>query len=358
MNPRPKKRLQRAVFRACERIGERKGHYRLKRFWTYAAVLILAAGCLIAGLCMGEETDLIPPSPEPPVPEGKERPTPAPTEVPEQTLIDHIHFPDELPDFHFEKNASLLEIWIPNIRDADEAVLTYQGQVYMIDCGDNRAANRGVLLLRQLGIDRVDILFISHPHHDHTDGLRTTFQQARILEIQTCFPDDSTESGINMAAAAEELGIRLLRYGDRQVFTMGDGAVRLQFFQNADPTLDINNRSAQTMVRYGERSIFFMADMEKNGQISMLGHVAPEELKCDIVKYPHHGKSAMYEAFFNALQPRLAVVTSVTGRGDTGQTYLTWKHVPSVFTSVKGKFTHLATDGQYWLCEYVDVKSE
>ena len=38
------------------------------------------------------------------------------------------------------------------LRDADAAVLQYGGETWMIDCGDERAAKRLVILLKQLGI--------------------------------------------------------------------------------------------------------------------------------------------------------------------------------------------------------------
>ena len=105
-----------------------------------------------------EEDDFVPPSPEPPEPAKQGHPTLGPTEIPTQTVIDHVNYPKELRDFRFRRDAKLLEIWFPNIRDADAAILTFDGQVYMIDCGDEKSAVRTAVLLRQLGIDHIDIM--------------------------------------------------------------------------------------------------------------------------------------------------------------------------------------------------------
>ena len=322
--------------------------------WRLAAVLA-AVAVLIACIC-GAAEEFIPPSPEPPDPDGRPRPTPAPTAMPEKVVIDHINYPREYRDFRFQPDKKLLEIWFPNVRDADEAILTYDGQVYMIDCGDERAGARGALLLKQLGIKKIDILFNSHPHHDHINGLAVTDDVAKVEEVKICFPPESTESGLKMLQTAEERNIRVTEYRSGDVFTMGEnGEVTLLFLRNNDPMMDMNNQSAQTMVRYGERTILFTADMEKNGQAQLLKHTNPAILKCDIVKYPHHAKNAMYEDFFYALDARLAVVTSVQGRKDSGQSYLVAKRLPAAYTAVKGKFIHLATDGSFWLCEYVQA---
>ena len=82
--------------------------------------------------------------------------------------------------------------------------------------------------------------------------------------------------------------------------------------------MDMNNQSAVTVVRYKDRSILFTADMEKNGQAQMLKHVDPALLKCDILKYPHHAKNALYPEFYQAVDPKLAVVTSVEDEGTWG----------------------------------------
>ncbi|MBR2853551.1 MAG: MBL fold metallo-hydrolase [Clostridia bacterium] len=301
-----------------------------------------------------EADDIVPPSPEPPDAAKQGRPTPGPTEIPSQTIIDHINYPKELRDFRFRRGAKLLEIWFPNIRDADAAILTFDGQVYMIDCGDEKSAARTAVLLKQLGIEKIDILFNSHLHHDHINGLALTDDAAKVGEIKICFPADSTASGEKMAAIAEERKIPVTEYQSGDWFTMGEkGEVTLLFLRNYDPMMDMNNQSAVTVVRYKDRSILFTADMEKNGQAQMLKHVDPALLNCDIIKYPHHAKNALYDQFYKAVEPKFAVVTSVQGRRDLGQSFLVGQRIPAAYTSVKGQFVHLVTDGEYWLCEYV-----
>ena len=298
--------------------------------------------------------DYVPPSPEPPEPAKHGHPTPGPTEKLLETVIDHINYPKENRDFRFSRDAKLLEIWFPNIRDADSAVLTFDGQAYMIDCGDESSAARNIVLLEQIGVDKVDILFNTHPHHDHIKGLALTADAVQFGEVKVCFPLDSTESGLWLKQVAEERKIPISDYQSGDWFTMGkNGEVTLLFLRNYDPMMDMNNQSAQTVVRYKDRSILFTADMEKNGQAQMLKHVDPALLKCDIIKYPHHAKNSMYEDFFNAVGAKLAVVTSLQGRKDAGQKYLVAKRLPAAYTSIKGQFVHLATDGEYWLCEYV-----
>ena len=95
--------------------------------------------------------------------------------------------------------------------------------------------------------------------------------------------------------------------------------MKLLFLKNDESYLDMNNQSAQTLITYGERSILFMADMETPGQKAMIDRIGGGLLKCDVVKYPHHAKHDMYTPFYEAMDAKLAIVTSVEGRGDAGQ---------------------------------------
>ena len=320
------------------------------------ATLLAAVLILMTGTGLGEDNTPFPPSPEPPEAAYAGRPTPAPTAPPPDVVVNNAHIPEDNPDFCFPKDARLFEIWFPNIRDADEAILMYDGQVWMIDCGDERAATRGAALLKQLGIEKVDILFNTHLHHDHINGLAITHEAAKVGEVRICFSPDLTESGLRLLRVTEERNIPVKEYKDGGVFTMGNGAVKLLFLKNSESWLDMNNQSAQTLITYGERSILFMADMETPGQKAMIDRIGGGLLKCDVVKYPHHAKHDMYTPFYEAMDAKLAIVTSVEGRGDAGQLAIDYRGLPAVYTASSSSFTHLVTDGHYWLCEKAAIK--
>ncbi len=323
--------------------------------WLFRTAAVMLAILIPACLCAAEGA--LPPSPEPP-PATIERPTPAPTAVPTDTIIDHVHHPEQYPGFAFRQDRKILDIWFPNIKDADAAILTYDGKVWMIDCADGKSADKCVLLIRQLGITDIDILFNSHPHHDHIDGLEKTAGAAQIGEIRICFPPTETESGLRMMQTALDKKIPVKEYKDGDTFAMGDGAVGMLVLKNNEEELDVNNRSALMMISYGDRRILFTADIEFPGQEAMIARIDPELLKCDIVKYPHHAKSYIYPPFFDAMDAKLAIVTAFEGRPDAGQRDLSNRRIPTVYTSVKGRFIHLATDGEYWLCEEVPVTEQ
>ena len=290
-----------------------------------------------------------------------ETPVPAPVhDMPESTpeppsLIDLTRNRNAMEGFRFPVDAEFLHIWFPIIANADEAVITYGDEVWLIDCADNREmGRRGVHLLEELGVSRIDRLFNTHPHHDHLGGLQLTNEAAPVQELLICFPEDVNEHMVGALEYAREQSIPVAAYGSGDVFTMGGGKVSLKFFLPQDDTLDMNNSSAVTLLQYGSCRILFMADVDFQGQKVLLDQVDHEDLRAEIVKYPHHGKKGLLEEFYEVLQPSLAVVTNIWVDWG-GIEFMQWKRVPYLFTCADDTYVHLYTDGRTWVVERVHM---
>ena len=315
----------------------------IKKLFTFLTVLVL----LSAGAAAAE---ILPPE------------TPAPArfhDAPEATpeppvILDTTRNASCLDGIRFRLDTQLLHIWFPIIANADEAVIVYGDEVWLLDCGDKGMGLRGVRLLEELGVTKIDRLFNTHPHHDHLGGLQVTNEAAPVGELYVCFPEDSSETMVSTMEYIKEANIPLRTYGDGGTFTMGDGKVSLKFFCPNDESLDMNNNSALTLLEYGSRRMLFMADMERSGQEAVLAGRNPEELQAEIVKYPHHGKSGLLDAFYEALQPSLAVITNVYVDWG-GIDFLKWKQVPCIFTCTHDAYVHLYTDGNTWVVERVPI---
>ncbi len=261
--------------------------------------------------------------------------------------------PELAESIHFLLDAEYLHIWFPNIANADEAILMYGDEVWLIDCGDADAAIRGVELMQTLGIKKIDKLINSHPHDDHLAGLRYTSEFITINELLICFPEDVNKTMKRAVKRAKQLSIPVVSYSDGDVITMGDGKVTFRFMLPSDPMLDMNNLSAQTLVQYGNRRILFTADIKTDGEAVLLKQHAAEELRADILKYPHHGKDILLASFLEAVSPSLAVVTNVPVKWD-GIQHLKNHNIPVMFSNPDGRYyCHLYTDGNVWIAEYV-----
>ena len=270
-------------------------------------------------------------------------------------VIDRIHNPDLLPDFSFSGEDDLLEIWFPSVRDQDAAIFLYQGQVWMLDCGDERAETESVPLLRYLGITQIDRVINTHPHHDHLNGFYCIDEAVPIRELMVCFPEDETKHMTAVMEYCKGNSIRISYFHDESLLNMGDGLVSFLAWMKTDEEETLNDRSAQFMVSYGGCSMFFMADMEFRGQRQLYEALGPGPLAADILRYPHHGKKAMNEDVFRAVDPALVIVTNSSRTDEIREStkFLDNHHIPTAYTRRAEYVLHLITDGRHWICEEV-----
>ena len=112
----------------------------IKKLFTFLTVLTL----LSAGAASAE---ILPP--EAPAPARFHE---APEETPEPPMIlDATRNASCLDGLRFRLDTKLLHIWFPIIANADEAVIVYGDEVWLIDCGDNKMGGRGVEMMKKLG---------------------------------------------------------------------------------------------------------------------------------------------------------------------------------------------------------------
>ncbi|MDO5436152.1 MAG: MBL fold metallo-hydrolase [Clostridia bacterium] len=283
---------------------------------------------------------------------------PSPTPVPAwgqpledgyPAVIDRFNDPGAYPDYVFEEDAELLEIIFPNVRDCDCTVIRAGGEVWMIDCADKGVmAGRVIETLKKFSIESIDTLIITHPHHDHLNGLREISDAVPVGRMLICFPEDSTQHIISAAALCAERGIPIEQYTHGDTFTIGNAAVEV--WRQFEEKWSINNQSAVYRLTYGERSMLFLADAEDKEQRLLAESAEPAWLDCDIMRYPHHGKTAMVEKLYTAIDPFFVTVTN-HARGGEAWYYLGCKHVPTAYTV--SAYVKLTTDGKHWIAEQV-----
>ena len=270
----------------------------------------------------------------------------------ETVIYDRIQTPSCLRKYTFDENDKILDIWFPNVSNADAAIVLYDGQVWLIDCADEQGGERTAQLLEKLGITKVDRLYNSHPHHDHLLGMYSVHKTAKIDTLYICFPTNATDTMVEIMTVAHNAHIAVEHFADGDTFEMGDGKVTFTFWRNVVADLDMNNSSAITLIRYGERRILFTADISREGEDLLASRLGGENLHAEILRYPHHGKNGLTDDFYAAVSPSVAVIPNQ--RVDWGGvSFLKHRKIHYYFANNGSKYVHLYSDGKIWVVEYV-----
>ncbi|MDQ4005378.1 MAG: DNA internalization-related competence protein ComEC/Rec2, partial [Actinomycetota bacterium] len=208
--------------------------------------------------------------------------------------------------------ASLTVTFI-DVGQGDAAVVrTPDGATILVDAGpeDQQVA----VELGRLGVRRIDLAVASHGHADHVEGFPAVFARfpVSLLVEPGCPIDSPAYLEMIRAARDERIPVRFPRGGDRYEV----GAVRIEVVgpERCSPIEEPNDDSLVLRLRLGDASVLFSGDAEVQAQEDLLADGDP--LVADVLKVPHHGGDTSTPAFFDAVDARVAVVS--TGPNDYG----------------------------------------
>ena len=213
-----------------------------------------------------------------------------------------------------------------DVGQGDAAVVRAPGGVtILVDAGPDH--DHVATRLAALGVRRLDVVLASHGHADHVEGLPAVLARHRVglLLDPGCPADSPSYAAFRRAAAAEGVPVRPVRGGTRYRV----GGVSLDILGPDGCGLGEdgpNDDSLVVRVTSGGRSILFPGDAEGRAQQDLLDDGDP--VRADVLKVPHHGGDTSLDAFFHAVDARVAVVS--TGPNTYGHP------VPGVLAALRG----------------------
>ncbi|MFI2366398.1 ComEC/Rec2 family competence protein [Promicromonospora sp. NPDC019610] len=171
----------------------------------------------------------------------------------------------------------------------------------VVDVGpDGPAADR---CLDELGIERVDLLVLSHFHADHVGGLRPVLAGREVVAaLVSPVPEPTANAAATEAVlAAAGVPVRVAETGDRGVL----GSLAWRVLQ-AGAGSGANDSSIVLAARVAGLDVLLLGDLEDAGQEALV----PLTGRFDVVKVAHHGSAVQSRALAERVRPAVALVSS------------------------------------------------
>lgn len=200
-------------------------------------------------------------------------------------------------------NNDPLKVHIIEVGQGDASLIQYEGLNILIDTGPPAAAMDLTGYLKALGIRRLDLLILTHPHDDHTGGAPVLLQSFRIGTL--LIPHDLKNDPFSLEALQ-----RAEQAGTEVVWSLKGLRFELERFsaECLHPELisydDINDYSSIWSFQLGASSLLFLGDLSLEAAKGLdLGQHA-------FLRSGHHGSvTSTSRELLARVKPRLVAIS-------------------------------------------------
>lgn len=200
-----------------------------------------------------------------------------------------------------------------DVGQGDCELIRTENHNILIDSGDNGMAGRVINFLRYLGITKLDMVIISHPHDDHYIEMTDVLEHFAVGQVimpqlpEDLIPTNYDYKNLLRMLEKREIPVRCIMAGES--FELEENC-RIDILSPIyDDYEDMNNFSIVARFVHGERSFLFTGDLERMGEIDLAE--SGIEIKSDVLKISHHGSAnSSSEEFLSAVSPKIAVASA------------------------------------------------
>lgn len=212
----------------------------------------------------------------------------------------------EQAEYDLSENAA---VHIIDVGQGDSILLQSGKYNALIDAGPNSAEQELVYYLESLGIEKLDLMVLTHPHEDHIGGADLVLESfgADTLLMPDC--SSSSRAFENVLDVVEEKNIRITvpERGDK--FSLGEIDFTVLAPDNKSYKA-INDYSIVLKAEYGNTAFMLTGDAEALSEHEIIDHFGTDVLECDLLKVGHHGSSSSSsKEFVRAVSPVFAAIS-------------------------------------------------
>ncbi len=214
------------------------------------------------------------------------------------------------PKPHIDLKEGETSVSFIDVGQGDCTLIRAGGKSVLIDCGEEENASAVIGFLKFAGVDKLDLVIVSHPHSDHYGGMSKIlkrFDTGLVImpEVnEEMIPDTVTYAKFMNTLDSKGIEHRYPTAGE--TFQLEEDA----FLEIIAPVRsdydDMNDLSIVARFVHGENSFLFTGDLGFEGEYDVIDSGA--EMDVDILKVGHHGSAGSTgEEFLHYVSPETAV---------------------------------------------------
>lgn len=206
------------------------------------------------------------------------------------------------------QDGEKLQIWFLDVGQADSILIQDNDTYMLIDAGNNEDGEKLVSYFQSLGIESFQYVIGTHAHEDHIGGMNDIIDN---FNIGTFYMPDAITTTATFESVLDSLEAKNIAFQTPTVdstFELGDATIDVLYVGTDDT--DLNNTSIVLKLTYGNISILFMGDAEKEVETI----IEKKDISADVLKVGHHGSNtSSSKTFLEKVNPSYAIISVGTG---------------------------------------------
>ncbi|MBQ1856101.1 MAG: MBL fold metallo-hydrolase [Anaerovibrio sp.] len=218
-----------------------------------------------------------------------------------------------------------------DVGQGDAYLIKTGAQVILIDTGDDKYRdgakkgennNRLFEALDNEGVTHINKLILTHAHADHIGCAAKVMKKYKVDElIYNGIPSTSSPFR-NALKAANGASVTKITVQAGEVLDFGKGVLFEVLSPSAEliardtrgisnnEKVNVNNESIVGKLTFGDFSMLFTGDAEKDIEKDLLAIYGKEKLACKVYKVAHHGsRSSSSAKYVKAINPEWAIIS-------------------------------------------------
>ncbi len=206
-----------------------------------------------------------------------------------------------------------LKVHFIDVGQGDSIFIQIKNKNILIDAGESKEAPSVVNYLKTYKVNKLDYVFLTHPHEDHLGGLSEVIDTFEIGKFYSPNASTVTKSYENLLNSLKSKDLKINRAKAGLEFTFADDIVLELFSPNKDEYTNLNNYSPIMKLTYGDISFLFTGDAEEIIEKEVISK--NHNLESTVLKAGHHGsKTSSSIEFLEQVKAQFTVIT--TGKGN------------------------------------------
>lgn len=192
-----------------------------------------------------------------------------------------------------------------NVGQGDSILIKVDDCDILIDGGKSSYGSTVSSYLKSKGVDDIELLINSHPDEDHYGGLSTVLSNFKVESFWGSSYSKTTTSYKSFKSAISSEGLSFKTPSVGTIFSYEQLTISVLY--NGSGASNSNDSSLVVMIQYGNFRFLFTGDISSTIENKIVS--SGKNLKCDVLKVPHHGSAGSSSAsFLSATSAKYGVI--------------------------------------------------